>query len=440
MWFNKKSSKDKKQLFTQEWIDEWKSSINSSRNYKKKSKGWNAPIVLKFEPAPEILQDRESIGFFLDLGYGKCQDLRYATEKDLSVSDIVLTADHATWLKILENKKDPTMMIMKGELELEKGSVVMLSLRKQAAKALLDTAPVYTDAGSNKYSSPDTENIIRKNNSHTSFKTTNEGLDFESFPMKLFQKAKIYGVWNPAEIDFTIDKQQWEQLKTNEQEIIIHLSALFIAGEEAVTLDLLPLIQVIAKEGRLEEEMFLTSFLWEEAKHTEFFARFLKEVIGDRPDFSSYHGPFYKKLFYEKLPSALNLLHTDTSSYSQLKASGTYNMIIEGVLAETGYQAYYNMLNENNLLPGLKEGITKLKQDESRHIAYGLYLINRLLDENPDLREPFENELESLLDDATNVIHELFEPYDLVPFGLEKEWFLNYAIKQFQHRLNKIGF
>ncbi len=37
------------------------------------------------------------------------------------------------------------------------------------------------------------------------------------------------------------------------------LSALFQAGEEAVTLDLLPLIMVIAQEGRPEEEMFLTS-------------------------------------------------------------------------------------------------------------------------------------------------------------------------------------
>lgn len=35
---------------------------------------------------------------------------------------------------------------------------------------------------------------------------------------------------------------------------------MFQAGEESVTLDLLPLIQVIAGEGRIEEEMFLTSF------------------------------------------------------------------------------------------------------------------------------------------------------------------------------------
>jgi ribonucleoside-diphosphate reductase beta chain len=40
---------------------------------------------------------------------------------------------------------------------------------------------------------------------------------------------------------------------------------------------------VIAQEGRLEEEMFLTSFLWEEAKHVEFFSRFFARWRARRP-------------------------------------------------------------------------------------------------------------------------------------------------------------
>ena len=64
----------------------------------------------------------------------------------------------------------------------------------------------------------------------------------------------------------------------------IGCEVLFQAGEESVTLDLLPLILAIANEGRLEEEMFLTSFLWEEAKHTDFFSRFLAEVAGVTDD------------------------------------------------------------------------------------------------------------------------------------------------------------
>jgi ribonucleotide reductase beta subunit family protein with ferritin-like domain/putative sterol carrier protein len=439
MWFTKKESNPVKRYFSDQWIEDWKSALDRSDDYKQKGKNWNAPLILKFDPVPALLESSKSIGFFLNLQYGECIEMRLAKKKDEDISDVILKADERTWIKLIEEKKDPTMFIMKGKLKLEKGSLVLLSTNRKAAKALLETAPVYSphdlmgQEKSSGYKSQKSNNSIHKN-----FITTTKGLDFESFPMQLFQKAKVFGIWNPADINFSEDREQWIALTKEEKNIITHLSSLFLAGEEAVTSDILPLIQVIAREGRIEEEIFLTSFLWEEAKHTEFFSKFIKQVMINRPDFESFHGPFYKKLFYEKLPQAMNRLINDPSPLSQLKASATYNMIVEGTLAETGYEAYHKMLKENDLLPGMQKGIVHLKQDESRHIAYGLFLINRLLNENPDLKDKFEDELEELLNDATNIIHEIFEPYDNVPFGLDKEWFLEYAIKQFQNRMNKI--
>src|SRR5690348_15949191 len=95
----------------------------------------------------------------------------------------------------------------------------------------------------------------------------------DSFPMRLYEKAKRLGVWNPAEIDFTQDRADWEAMDEERRRAIVRLSARFLAGEEAVTLDLLPLVLAIARQGRLEEEMFLTTVLFEEAKHTDFFTR-----------------------------------------------------------------------------------------------------------------------------------------------------------------------
>ncbi|PJF28628.1 MAG: ribonucleotide-diphosphate reductase, partial [Phototrophicales bacterium] len=34
----------------------------------------------------------------------------------------------------------------------------------------------------------------------TTFATTTRGLDRNSPPMKLFEKAKKYGIWNPSDI------------------------------------------------------------------------------------------------------------------------------------------------------------------------------------------------------------------------------------------------
>jgi len=273
---------------------------------------------------------------------------------------------------------------------------------------------------------------------HQHFVTTTRGLDRTSPPMRLYEKAKRLGVWNPAGIDLSQDKTDWLAMSSDERDLVMRLTALFQAGEEAVTLDLLPLISAIAGEGRLEEEMFLTTFLFEEAKHTDFFERCLREVCGVKGGLEHYHTPSYRKIFYEALPRALRNLHDDPSTRSQVIASATYNMVIEGMLAETGYHAYYTMLRRNDLMPGIRRGITLLKQDESRHIAYGVFLLSRLIAEDDNLWEVLEDAMNDLLPAAINIIGENLAPYDPIPFGLVVEDFVDYALKQFAMRMDRI--
>ena len=274
--------------------------------------------------------------------------------------------------------------------------------------------------------------------SHTSFVTTTRGLNRESPPMRLFEKAKKLGVWNPSDIDFSKDKQDWAGLNNEEKDLILHLLSLFVAGEEAVTLDLLPLMQAIAQEGRIEEELFLTTFLFEEAKHVDFFRRFMDEVAPADMDLSRFHGDNYRQIFYEALPNALNALRTDPSPASQIQASVTYNMVVEGVLAETGYHAFFTMLERNDLLPGLRKGISLLKQDESRHIAYGVYLLSRLIAEHPQEWDNLQMQMNTLLPSAIGVIGDAFAIYEIVPFGLVEDDFVNYAMSQFSKRFERL--
>lgn len=274
---------------------------------------------------------------------------------------------------------------------------------------------------------------------HTSFATTTRGLDRSLPPMRLYEKAKRLGIWNPSDIDFTKDKSDWAALHPDEKDLILRLLAMFVAGEEAVTLDLLPLIRVIAREGRLEEEMFLTTFLFEEAKHTDFFRRFLDEVAtGVRSDLTHFHTDNYRHIFYDALPSALSALEADSSPSAQVRASVTYNMIVEGVLAETGYHAFFTMLERNDLMPGLRKGISLLKQDESRHIAYGVYLLSRLVAEHPGEWDALDTQMNSLLPFAIGVIGDAFAAYEVVPFGLVEDDFVDYAMSQFTKRFERL--
>lgn len=273
---------------------------------------------------------------------------------------------------------------------------------------------------------------------HTDFITTSRGLRRNSPPMRLFEKAKQFGIWNPSLIDLSRDRHDWEQLRDEERDLLLRLTALFQAGEEAVTLDLLPLIGAVARDGRLEEELYLTTFLFEEAKHTDFFSRFINEVACANPDLSRYHTPSYRALIYEALPAAMHRLEQDPSPFNLAEASLTYNMIVEGVLAETGYHGYFTILDTHNLMPGVREGIRLLKQDESRHIAYGIYLLSRLIATDQRIWDHIVERMNELLLHAMGVIDEIFASYDEMPFGLQVEMFSNFALNQFQRRLNRL--
>lgn len=53
---------------------------------------------------------------------------------------------------------------------------------------------------------------------HQMFTTTNRGLNRDSPPMCLFEKAKHPGVWNPSEVDFSQDARDWGCLSPAEQD------------------------------------------------------------------------------------------------------------------------------------------------------------------------------------------------------------------------------
>lgn len=261
----------------------------------------------------------------------------------------------------------------------------------------------------------------------------------DSFPMRLYEKAKRLGVWNPADIDFSQDRADWEAMDDERQKAILRLTARFLGGEEAVTLDLLPLVLAIARQGRLEEEMFLTTFLFEEAKHTDFFSRWVREVAGS-PRLPRAPEPSVQ-LFDVELPNAMNALLEDQSPATIARASVTYNMVIEGVLAETGYQNYHQSLAVNGLMPGLCAGLVNIKRDESRHIAYGVYLLSRLVAEDEGVWAVIEERMTELRPLTDEIIRSGYEAYPdgVNPFGLRLDEFSDYAARQFRKRYERIS-
>lgn len=418
--------------FTAEWADAWAAQLSQDTPWANSAKSWKWSVLVRVE---------NTSAWYLDLYRGECRSIRMAEEGESA--DFILNAERATWDRILDGDQAPMVAIMQGAVKLEKGSILTLGRFAKSATLMLEAAMRIDGTPAESPSSVAVQSVggdgAAGSEHHVSFRTTSGGgLDHDSLPMQLYQKAKKLGIWDPRDLDMSADRGHWEALTDPERDVLTRLLAMFQAGEEAVTLDLLPLMRALALDGRLEEEIYLTTFLFEEAKHVEFFQRIFEEVVMLDSDLSHYHTPSYKQLFYEELPQALNRLDDDASPEALIAASVTYNMVVEGTLAETGYQAFYTVLEDNGIMPGVTEGIRLLQRDESRHIAFGVHLIRRLIDENPDLMSVFQSRMAALMPLAMASITELFACYDPMPFGLKEEDFVQFAMDQFGKRMRRI--
>src|SRR5699024_1347493 len=144
---------------------------------------------------------------------------------------------------------------------------------------------------------------------------------------KLCEKAK-QNPWDPAGLDSTQDKKDFDNMNDDEKATSLPPVSYFSAGEEAVTIDSLSKEHWMARQGRFEDTMFLTTFMFDEAKHTEMFSRWQREMEIDDMDLSVFHNDNYKRIFYEQLPEKMERLSVDDSPEAIIKAATVYNMIV----------------------------------------------------------------------------------------------------------------
>lgn len=435
------------ELFTHDWAVSLGAALNASAVYREAARRWDGAVCLECTEAP-------TAAVFLDLLHGHCRAARAATPADYGQARYVISGSFAAWLTVLRGDEAPTVALMRGHLRLTKGLLPMLLPHVGAANALVEVArtvwgdpdrvPAAAAAAEPALPepalpepaplAPDSHRLHYRSLDPTA-------LAESSVPFRLWEKAKRHGIWNPTDIDFTTDAAQWGQLSASEQDFLLRLATLFQGGEEAVVIDILPLLDVVSQEGRLDEQLYLTSFVWEEAKHVEGMYRFLRAVGAGDDHLARFHTPAYHAIFSEALPRAMQALRHDRSPVAQVRASATYNMIVEGVLAETGYHLFHEILTARGILPGMQQMTGLLKLDESRHVAYGLYLLSRLgLEHGAIAWDTMSATMNTLMDPAIAVIGEAFAAYpaDAVPFDLSPAPFMEYAMSQFARRLDRL--
>ncbi|UZJ76842.1 R2-like ligand-binding oxidase [Fictibacillus sp. KU28468] len=191
----------------------------------------------------------------------------------------------------------------------------------------------------------------------------------------LYRKAIRFGTWDPAEIDLTYDRDDFEALDQDLKDYLIHFCTGFLDAEENVALKFCPWIMLGAST---QQQAFLSTQLLEEFKHTEFFLRYFEEVLGIK----RLHG--VQNLVQQKLDERgkmmLNALEGSIEEREAALVEGLthYQGIIEGVQAMAGYDVFEDVYGSKGLLPGLKEGFKRIKEDEGRHVGFGLRMLKLL--------------------------------------------------------------
>jgi ribonucleoside-diphosphate reductase beta chain len=254
----------------------------------------------------------------------------------------------------------------------------------------------------------------------------------------LYSKAKQLH-WDPADIDLSADREQWLRIQRDYgaeryAEQILRLTSLFYEGEESVTKTLSPFCSAVSRAGLgIDKELFLTTQLYEEAKHFDFFARYFAEVFQvDGSTTAQYITAAPRAVLIADLEEVTERLRREEDP-ARLKATFAeavthYMGVVEAMLARTGYVGAHDALATRSWLPGLQEGFRLIKRDEGRHVAFGMRCIAELTTEHPEYRSIVQDVFERHLPNVLATVQEFDYPQPLV--DLDK--LTAYALAQYE--------
>jgi ribonucleoside-diphosphate reductase beta chain len=210
-------------------------------------------------------------------------------------------------------------------------------------------------------------------------------------PRELYSIAKNRGTWDPEQIPVIEDRAHWDMLNPEQREQLTKVCSLFYEGEVSVSDTLAWFLLAVPEPDR---RMFLSTQIYEEVKHAEFFELYFQKVCG-QVDTAAYLSPEYRSVLLDELRQRgedmgrgiTNGKNGDLGLALALFAAH-YMGIIEGVMAVTGYDFFDELLAKTNMFPRLLEGIRLIRADEGRHITHGMDYLREMIARHPEYADP----------------------------------------------------
>lgn len=246
--------------------------------------------------------------------------------------------------------------------------------------------------------------------------------------------------WNVYEVDFARDAEQWREVMTqDERDSFLNIASGFHHGERQVEIEL-PVFMLGASE---EEKIFVSSQIEDEARHTVFFDRFYREVVGlpgesifDILDASypyiseTFVGPF-GLLAYQ----ADEVRRNPYDLAARVRYGTTYFLWIEGVLALSVMKITLSYCRTRGLLPGYYTGFTATCRDEARHVQGGMRFLQDSVRRDPAMLREIHETLRTILKIGRAISRQVY--YE--PLGWTREEVRRLMRLQLRRKLDDVG-
>jgi ribonucleoside-diphosphate reductase beta chain len=191
--------------------------------------------------------------------------------------------------------------------------------------------------------------------------------------------------WKAQDIDFSEDRKQWETMSLDEREMRIYALSAFFQGEACVTDTLAPYVLAMPDE---DMRIFLTTQLVDEARHTVFFERFFRDVMGvetgkieESLAFArQYVNDDLKFILIDSLTEVAERIRQEPRNLAHLVEGVTlYHIVVEATMALAGQRNMLEIYRTNNLFPAFRGGFTAVARDESRHVVFGVKFLRDMI-------------------------------------------------------------
>jgi ribonucleoside-diphosphate reductase beta chain len=219
---------------------------------------------------------------------------------------------------------------------------------------------------------------------------TDRGLEtLPSYP-ELYRRA-VRQQWTPEELDFSRDREEWQSLSPDARRRRVWGMRLFFDGEERVAALLAPFIWAAPSK---DVEAFAATQLTDEVRHTVFFERYWREVVGtsaagldeliDEIRLRPRESDGYNSFFYQWLPAlAQRLASAPRDQEAAVEFVTVYHLVVEGALFLTGMRYQLEGARRWGRTWGYYQGFTATTRDESRHVLFGVRYLRDMVARDP---------------------------------------------------------